>query len=62
MNNRDWFNTDTLAKEFGIAKSTQAKYRAAKTIPYSKIGGFIYYSKKKIYEWLENHSFEAEGA
>jgi len=62
MNNKDWFNTDTLATEFGIAKSTQAKYRAEKTIPYSKIGGFIYYSKKKIYEWLENHSFEAEGA
>jgi len=62
MNNQDWFNTETLALEFGIAKSTQAKYRSEKAIPYSKIGGFIYYSKKKIYEWLDNHSFEAEGA
>jgi len=62
MRNIDWLNTDTLAIEFGIAKSTQAKYRSEKTIPYSKVGGFIYYSRKKINAWIESHSFEAEGA
>lgn len=61
MSNQDWFNTKTLADEFGIALSTQAKYRSEKSIPYSKVGGFIYYSKKKIYEWLESHSFETKG-
>ena len=61
MQNSQWLNTETLKKEFGIAESTQAKYRAEKTIPYSKIGGFIFYSREKIYQWLERHSFEAEG-
>ena len=62
MKNQDFFNTETLASEFGIAISTQAKYRSERTIPYIKLGGFIYYSKKKIYEWLENHSVEVIGA
>ena len=61
MNNTDFFNTKTLRDEFGIAESTQARYRSLKKIPYLKVGGFIYYSKKKIYEWLENHSFETKG-
>jgi len=61
MRNGNWLNTDTLEEEFGIAKSTQAKYRSDKTIPYSKVGGFIFYSREKIYQWLERHSFEAEG-
>jgi len=61
MKDGNWLNTETLEVEFGIAKSTQAKYRSEKTIPYSKIGGFIFYSRQKIYEWLERHSFEAEG-
>jgi len=61
MQNSQWLNTKTLQEEFGIAESTQAKYRAEKTIPYSKIGGFIFYSREKIYQWLERHSFEAEG-
>jgi len=61
MNNEKWLNTKTLAKEFGIAESTQSRYRANRTIPFSKIGGFIFYSRDKIYEWLEKHSFDADG-
>lgn len=62
MSNDKWLNTKTMAMEFGIAESTQSRYRAEKSIPYSKIGGFIFYSREKIYEWLEKHSFEVEGA
>lgn len=62
MINSDWLNTKTLALEFGIAESTQANYRAKRSIPYSKVGGFIFYSREKIYKWLENHAINAEGA
>lgn len=62
MKNQDYFNTKTLRDAFGIAESTQAKYRAEKTIPYIKVGGFIYYKKERIYNWLDNHEFETEGA
>lgn len=61
MNNKKWINTKELAEEFGISESTQSRYRSKKTIPYSKIGGFIFYSREKIYEWMEKHSFEADG-
>lgn len=58
MKNSNWMDTKTLAEEFGIALSTQAKYRANRSIPFSKVGGFIRYSRKKIEAWLENHSME----
>ncbi len=54
--NTEWINPKTFYEEFGMALSTQAKYRKEKKIPYSKIGGFVLYSRKKIYEWLEKHT------
>ena len=60
MSNEKWINSDALFQEFGIAKSTQAKYRSEKSIPYTKIGGFIFYSREKIYAWLEKHSFDTQ--
>jgi predicted DNA-binding transcriptional regulator AlpA len=62
MDGKRWINPGELAEMFGIAKSTQAKMRSDKTIPYSKIGGFIYYSVEKIEAWLEAHSIEPKGA
>lgn len=59
--NTDWMNPQQLFQEFGMAHSTQAKYRQNKTIPYSKVGGFIFYSRKKIYQWLEKHSIDTMG-
>jgi len=61
MNNNKWLNTKELACEYGIALSTQAKYRKNKFIPYIKLGGFIRYSREKIDDWLESHSFEPTG-
>ena len=58
MSNAKWIDTDGLEKEYGIKKSTQALYRSKKKIPYSKIGGFIYYDRNKIDKWIESHSQE----
>jgi len=62
IQNENWLSVKQLAEEFGIAMSTQAKYRKLRIIPFSKIGGFIFYSRDKINEWLMRHTFEAEGA
>lgn len=60
MSSNDWLDPKKLEAEFGIAESTQARYRSEKKIPYSKIGGFVFYSRAKIHEWLESNSFEIE--
>ena len=51
-----WLNPDELAAEFGIAKSTQALKRKQKVIPYSKQGNFVFYDRRKIDAWLEQHT------
>lgn len=49
-----------LAAEFGIAISTQAKYRKINSrtgkpgIPYSKVEGNIFYKRQDIYNWIDN--------
>ncbi|WP_456390266.1 helix-turn-helix domain-containing protein [Hydrogenimonas sp.] len=55
-----WMSQDDLEKEFGFKKPTQQKYRTKRKIPFVKIGGFIYYDRKKIEEWLERHAIEAD--
>ena len=62
MENELYFNTETLEKAFGISKDTQARYRSQKAIPFSKIGGFIWYKKKEIYEWIDNHAIKVVGS
>jgi predicted site-specific integrase-resolvase len=56
----EWMNPKQLCEEFGIAEATQAVYRSDKKIPYSKVGGFIFYKREKIYQWLEKHSIAEE--
>jgi len=54
--NKRWLSPDEFEKEFGISKSTQAKYRLEKNkIPFSKIGKFIRYDRIKIDKWLESN-------
>ena len=60
MNNNKFLNTKELAAEYGIALSTQAKYRKNRFIPFIKLGGFVRYSREKIDTWLELHSFEVQ--
>ncbi|MDQ7067756.1 MAG: DNA-binding protein [Sulfurimonas sp.] len=47
MTDEKYFNTQTLEEALGISKKSQAKYRADKKIPYSKIGGFVFYKKSR---------------
>lgn len=50
-----WLNVKDFHAEFGIAESTQAKMRKERKLPYSKLGGFIFYDRNLINEVLENH-------
>ncbi len=43
-----WLNSDELEAEFGVLKSTQAKMRMAKTLPYHKIGKYVRYHRPDI--------------
>ena len=48
-----WLSPEDLEKEFGIKKSTQAKLRMKKIIPYSKIGTkIVRYNRNDIDQWL----------
>jgi predicted DNA-binding transcriptional regulator AlpA len=52
-NLNEWLSPDELENEFGIKKSTQAKLRMKRAIPYSKIGTkIVRYSRSKINDWL----------
>ena len=49
---KEWLNPDELESEFGILKSTQAKMRMAKTLPYHKIGKYVRYHRPDINQML----------
>ena len=51
----DWMNPDKLFEDYFISKSTQAKLRMKKLIPYSKIGSMVFYSRTLIDQWLLDH-------
>ncbi len=55
MNER-WLSPTQLEEMFGIKQKTQAKKRMRDELPYSKLGGFVYYDIQKIYALLENHA------
>ncbi len=56
---KEWLTPDELEIEPGISKSTQAKYRMARKIPFSKIGGrYIRYSRTEIDKWLRSNQVE----
>jgi len=48
-----WLTPTDLEDEFGFAKSTQAKMRMNRKIPFSKLGKFIRYDRNEIDLWLE---------
>lgn len=50
-----WLTPNTFELEHDIKKSTQAKYRMKKLIPFSKIGKFIRYDRYEIDKWLQNN-------
>jgi len=54
----DWLTPDGLEEKLGITKSTQAKLRMRKKIPYVKFGKFVYYDLNEIDELLKTHKIE----
>ena len=53
-----WLNPTELEEEFGISKSTQAKMRMNRAIPFNKVSKFIRYDRIEINLWLEEHKIE----
>jgi len=51
---KDWLNSDELETEFNISKSTQAKMRMNRLIPFHKVGKYIRYHRPDINQWLLN--------
>ncbi len=51
---KEWLSIAELEDEFGIKRSTQNKMRMRGTLPYSKIGKFVRYSRTKIHQMLED--------
>lgn len=51
-----WINPKEFEEEFGIKVRTQSKMRKDEQLPFSKIGGFIFYDRNKIDAWLESNS------
>lgn len=51
---KKWLTADELEVEYGILKSTQAKMRMARTLPYSKIGKYVRYNREEIDRLFED--------
>ncbi len=45
---KQWLNADELEEEYGILKSTAAKMRMKRTLPYHKIGKYVRYHRQDI--------------
>lgn len=51
---KQWLTPQELEEDYGFSRSLQARLRMENKIPYSKIGGYIRYSRAVIDEWLAN--------
>lgn len=57
MKEKRWLTPTELEVEYSISTSTQAKMRAKRQIPFSKIGSkYIRYDRKLVDKWLESHN------
>lgn len=55
LGDKIWLNPTELEEKIHISKSTQAKMRSAKKIPYAKLGGFVFYDEQEVSAWIEQH-------
>ena len=58
----EWLTPDDLEKELHIKKSTQAKLRMRRLLPFSKFGKFVYYNRQEIDQLLAKHKIEVSNA
>ena len=50
---KSWLTQPEAQEYLGLSKATLARYRAAGTLPYSKLGSSIYYRLADVEEMLE---------
>ena len=60
VHEKEWLSPLELDGVFDIKLSTQVKMRASGTLPYSKIGKFVRYNRKKIIDILESSEVHRE--
>ncbi len=53
------WNNDQLCKELNVSKRTVATWRANGKIIFSKIDGLIFYTKKDVLAFLEEHKVKS---
>lgn len=56
-----WISPAEFEEEFGVCKSTQAKWRMNKKIPYSKFSKIIRYDRERIHELFESCNHDMAG-
>ncbi|MFW9627661.1 MAG: helix-turn-helix domain-containing protein [Sulfurospirillum sp.] len=61
MSLKRWINPKEFREEFGISENVQSTLRKEKRIPFSKIGGFVFYDRTIIDKWLENNCMNDMG-
>lgn len=54
-----WLKSHNVQRMLGISPGTLQNLRVNGTIPYSKIGGVIFYNKSEILQVMENHKRNA---
>lgn len=57
-----WINPDRFYELFDISKSTQNRMRMEGILPYTKLGGFVFYDRDKIDALFETHDMKREAA
>jgi len=50
-----WIKSNMVMKKLGISPGTLQNFRINETIPFSKLGGIIYYDEEEIDEILKNN-------
>lgn len=53
-----WIKSSKVMEKLGISPGTLQNFRINGTIPFTKLGGIIYYDEKKINEILENNEID----
>ena len=52
---KEWMTNREAMEYLGLSKTTLQRYRASGLLPYSKVGGSIYFRRSDINELLEDN-------
>ncbi len=52
---KEWLTPNDLFEEFEFSKSSQAKMRMKRIIPFVKVGGFVRYSRTELEIWMRSN-------